>query len=207
MGRIKYHIPKIWKACSNDEMRPAMAYALIEDGFITATNGHIMIKTDLRAWKLGDDEDIIKKLNGKLIHRSTLQLIARKKWDVMQFTKDRIIVGDLGKPRQEFKYDSMIIKDRTFKDIHGNEEKYPDYKEIYESLKTMERKGTDYFGFNPKLLANLDDCFVNHFNLKFEVYTRIAHIKVIPQQSDADGMEIGIIMPVRVDDIINPIDR
>lgn len=46
-------LPKISKAVNTDEVRPSLNYIIItNDDFAIATNGHILIKLDLRQYKI-----------------------------------------------------------------------------------------------------------------------------------------------------------
>lgn len=70
----KKTLPPIHLACSDDKDRPALQMVEVIDGIATATNGHIIARLNLGAYsKL--DEETIKQLNGKLIHRDVWESI------------------------------------------------------------------------------------------------------------------------------------
>src|SRR3954469_10230124 len=70
----KKMLPSIHLACSDDELRPALQMVEIIDGIATACNGNIIARMNLGAYSKLDDETI-KKLNGKLIHRDVWESI------------------------------------------------------------------------------------------------------------------------------------
>lgn len=69
-------------ACSNDMIRPTLQYVNFEDGYIWATNAHIMARQSLKKVH-GFDETEIQLLEGKRIHSSVFKLI-------LQFDKIKI---------------------------------------------------------------------------------------------------------------------
>jgi len=91
---------KIWNACGADHIRPVLSYAHVKDGYIYATNAHILIKQKLTAVH-GIDEEQASHLEGKFLHRELLKELDR--YDVVQFEKDSIYATKSG-VETRFKY-------------------------------------------------------------------------------------------------------
>lgn len=70
----KKTLPPLHLACSDDELRPALQHIEIKKGIATATNAHLLAQLNLSEYT-DLDEETIKHLNGKLIHRDIWEAI------------------------------------------------------------------------------------------------------------------------------------
>lgn len=131
----KKTLPPIHLACSDDELRPALQMVEVIDGIATATNGMIIARMNLSAYGKLEDETI-KKLNGKLVHRDVwAELIDA---DIMTVEGDNIHMDKGG------------IK-ATF-DIR-TDYKFPDHHLIIEAVSKSIFDEKSFVCFNPKFIA------------------------------------------------------
>src|SRR5687768_2247682 len=70
----KKTLPPLHLACSDDELQPALQHIEIVDGIATATNSHVIAQLNLKQYSKLDD-DTIRLMNGKLIHRDVWEAI------------------------------------------------------------------------------------------------------------------------------------
>ena len=131
----KKTLPPIHLACCDDDLRPALQHVEVIDGIATATNAYIIARMNLAAYsKL--DEETIKKLNGKLIHRDVwAELIDA---DIMTVEGDSIHMDKGG------------IK-ATF-DIR-TDYKFPDHHSIIDAVAKSIFDAKSFVCFNPKFIA------------------------------------------------------
>lgn len=131
----KKMLPPIHLACSDDDQRPALQMVEVIDGIATATNAHIIARMNLAAYcKL--DEETIKKLNGKLIHRDVwAELIDA---DIITVDGDNIHMDKGG------------IK-ATF-DI-ATDLKFPDHESIVNAVARSIFDKKSFVAFSPKFIA------------------------------------------------------
>lgn len=84
-------LPKLYAVASKDELRPALHYILIENGYAIATDANIMALCDLKDF-LNDEE--IKMLEGFLIHKDQWKTLEAGKWSKMEVVGKDLIVDD-----------------------------------------------------------------------------------------------------------------
>lgn len=128
----KKTLPPIHLACSEDELRPAMQHIEILDGIATATNAHIIAKLNLAEYSQLDDETI-KQLSGKLIHRDVWESIIDA--DVLTVDGD-IIHYEKGSVKADFNIECQL--------------KFPDHKAIINSVANSIFDKKSFVCFNPK---------------------------------------------------------
>lgn len=137
----KKTLPPIHLACSDDELRPALAHIEILDGIATATNSHIIARLNLSEYsKL--PEEAIKQLNGKMIHRDVWQSIQNA--DLIEIEGDTLHYEEGG-----IKADYDISSDLKFPDYHG----------IIEAVQQSIFDNKSFVCFNPKFIAIANKLF------------------------------------------------
>jgi len=72
MKKTKGFRSKVFLACGNDPLREAMSHVEFKDGFMVATDAHVLIKQDLSLHDFSEDEK--KLMNGKYLHRDALKI-------------------------------------------------------------------------------------------------------------------------------------
>lgn len=131
----KKMLPPIHLACSDDKDRPALLHVEIIDGIATATNGYLIARLNLGAYsKL--EEEIIKQLNGKLIHKDV--------WEAIQDADIITIEGD------NLHMDKGGIK-ATF-DIYTDVQ-FPDHQKIIDAVAQSRFDKKSFANFNPKYIT------------------------------------------------------
>jgi hypothetical protein len=172
----KKTLPPIHLACSDDKDRPALQHIEIIDGVATATNGHIICRLNLGAYsKL--DEEIIKQLNGKLIHRDV--------WETIQDADIITIEGDnLHMDQGGIKATFDIFTDVTF----------PDHQSLIDAVANSAFDKKSFVAFNPKYIALAAKLFPSE-NLICRFYENNDMMVFFPS-GDAKGF-MGI-MPMKI---------
>lgn len=121
MRRGKFLQTDIHLAISKDELRPAMQHVFFKDGFLYATDAHVLIKQYMKLHDFTDEE--IKILNLKMIHRESL--IQIKKYDLFEVQEEGILCVGNYNQRALFQYaDNESVGqypdcDAVIKDEHG----------------------------------------------------------------------------------------
>lgn len=84
---------KIWEACSNDKMRPALSYIQFRDGYALASDSHIAVRIPLEY--LADvSEEEVAKLNGKEISGKVFAELA--KIGMIKVEDDAVVCAKFG---------------------------------------------------------------------------------------------------------------
>lgn len=131
----KKTLPPIHLACSDDELSPALNMVEIIDGIASATNGHIIARMNLGAYsKL--EEETIKKLNGKLIHRDVWESLIDA--DIITVEGDNIHM-DKGGIKATFDITTDL--------------KFPDHHSIIQAVANSIFDNKSFVCFNPKFIA------------------------------------------------------
>lgn len=128
-------LPPIHLACSDDELRPALQHVEIIDGIATATNAHVIAQLNLSVYSNLDDNSI-RLLNGKLIHRDVWNNIQDA--DMIEVKGDTIHVEMGG-----IKADYNIACDF----------KFPDHKSIIDAVAKSIFDKKSFVCFNPKFIS------------------------------------------------------
>jgi hypothetical protein len=172
----KKTLPPIHLACTDDELRPGLQLVEVIDGIATATNGNIIARMNLGAYsKL--EEETIKKLNGKLIHRDVWESIMDA--DILTVDGDSIHMDKGG------------IK-ATF-DI-ATDLKFPDHHRIIQAVANSLFGDKTFVCFNPKHIAIAAKLFPSE-NLICRFYENHEMMVFFPS-GDAKGF-MGI-MPMEI---------
>lgn len=131
----KNTLPAIHLACSNDKDRRALQHVEVIDGIATATNGYIIARLNLSAYsKL--DEETIKQLNGKLIHK-----------DVWESIQDADIISIEGDNLHMDKGGIKAVFD-IFTDVI-----FPDHQKIIDAVANSAFDKKSFANFSPKYIA------------------------------------------------------
>lgn len=84
---------KIWEACSNDKMRPALSYIQFRDGYALASDAHIAVRVPLEYLADVSDEEVAK-LNGKEISGKAFAELA--KIGIITVEEDAVVCSKQG---------------------------------------------------------------------------------------------------------------
>lgn len=131
----KKTLPPIHLACSDDDQRPALQMVEVIDGIATATNGSMIARLNLGAYsKL--DEETIKQLNGKLIHRDVWESIVDA--DIISIDGDNLHM-DKGGIKAVFD---------IFTDLQ-----FPDHQKIIDAVAQSKFDRKSFVSFSPKHIS------------------------------------------------------
>lgn len=131
----KKTLPPIHLACSDDKNRPALQMVEVVDGIATATNGSMIARLNLAAYsKL--DEETIKQLNGKLIHKDVWESIVDA--DIISIDGDNLHM-DKGGIKAVF-------------DIYTDLQ-FPDHQKIIDAVAQSKFEKKTFVSFSPKYIG------------------------------------------------------
>lgn len=93
------------KACSTDQLRPAMNFIRFYNGFLLATDGIMLIKVSLA--DLGLSEEVIGNLEGYYLHRLQFAMIWNKEVEII----DGHVTAILERVEAPLQTNSDVLKD------------------------------------------------------------------------------------------------
>lgn len=131
----KKTLPPLHLVTSDDELRPVLNHIEITDGIATATNGIIIAQLNLSAYSLLPD-DVIKRLNGKLIHKDVWQLLIDA--DLIEVQGD-IITYEHGGIKADINIACSL--------------KFPDHASLIKSVANSLFDKKSFVCFNPKFIS------------------------------------------------------
>jgi hypothetical protein len=169
-------LPPLHLAAGDDELRPALQHIEVIDGIATATNAYLIARLNLSAYSNLDDE-VIKRLNGKMIHRDVWEQIADA--DMLSVEED-VIHYIKGGVKADF-------------DIRCDF-KFPDYNGIINAVANSIFDKKSFICFNPDHVQIAKKIFPSE-NLIVRFYENNDMMLLFPS-SDAKGF-IGI-MPLKI---------
>lgn len=172
-------LPPIHLASSDDELRPALQHIVIADGIATATNASIIAQLNLSKYSLLPD-DIIKQLDGKMIHRDIWEDIADA--DLIEVKEGDILHCEKGGIKCDY-------------NIHCDL-KFPDYNQIVNSVANSLFDKKSFVCFNPEWIKIAAKIFPSE-NLICRFYNDNEMMVFFPS-GEAKGY-IGI-MPMKITD-------
>lgn len=172
----KKMLPPLHLAASDDDMRPALMHIEVKKGIATATNGNVIAQMNLSEYSNLPD-DIIKGLNGKLIHRDI--------WEAIQDADSIDIEGD------NLHYEKGGI--RADVDISCLL-KFPNHKAIIDSVANSVFDKKSFISFAPKWIDIAKKLFPSE-NLIMRFYENNDMMMIFPS-GDAKGF-IGIV-PMKI---------
>ena len=172
---------QLWHACGNDELRPVMNYAHVKDGFIYATDAHILVKQSLRG--VHDlDETQVENLEGKFFHKDLLKLLDKQ--EVVMFEKDGISICSSGIEKSLIPYSECDIK-------------FPNCDAVIPDSSHSE--SINFIGITPKILSRLiKSMYKSEFGYRFTFYGKMRAILLNSGEFDRSD-EIGLIMPTNTE--------
>jgi hypothetical protein len=173
---MKKILPPLHLSTSDDELRPALQHIEIKKGIATATNGSIIAQMNLAEYS-ELTEDVIKKLNGKLIHRDV--------WEAILDATTIDVEGDTlhcekGGIRADFDISCSL--------------KFPDHKKIVNAVANSIFDNKSFVCFNPKWIQIASKIFPSE-TLICRFY-RDNEMMIFFPSGDAKGF-IGI-MPMKI---------
>jgi hypothetical protein len=128
----KKTLPPIHLACSDDELRPVLQHIQILDGIATATNASIIAQLNLAEYSSLENETI-RQLSGKLIHRDTWESIQDAEFLTVE---ENIIHYQKGGINADFNIECNL--------------KFPDVKNLINSVANSLFDKKSFVCFNPK---------------------------------------------------------
>ena len=168
------------KIVSNDELRPTMNHAFIDQNNIIATDAHCLVKIDLSFFGL--DQESINHLNGKCIDKETLQKLGSMKAS-QQFTINEQGFCLLNK---NFKI-SVIYPLGKMEEIG----KYPNYDAVIPE----EIKEQSYTSLNAKLFLYIDNVFNNGYHTNGRLKMNFHGVNKAVTLTSECGKFKGLLMP------------
>lgn len=170
----------IWKACSDDGMRSALQCVSIKNGYVYATNAHIVIKQSLENIHDITGEQA-EALEGKLIHKDVVKYLMS--CENVIFRNDYIDVVN-GNFKLKIEYSDLELI-------------YPNIENI---LKGFKKEAKSEIGFTTKNLETLYATMAGTTGqVKLMFNKGHGYIKIIhPSYEEQDQM--GILMPVVLTD-------
>ena len=172
---------QLWHACGNDELRPVMNYAHVKDGYIYATDAHILVKQSLRGVHVLDETQC-ENLEGKFFHKDLLKLLDKQ--EVVMFEKDGISISSFGIEKSLIPYSECDIK-------------FPNCDAVIPASSQI--TAVDFVGITPKILARLiKSMYKSGFGYRFTFYGKMRAILLNSGEFDRSD-EIGLIMPTNTE--------
>lgn len=170
---------KLSIACSTDDLRPVLQCVYFDEGYAVATDVHLIVKQSLREHNFNEAE--IEIMNGKFLHKDAFNKI---------YQYDNVTVSEEG-------FNCIDKKNKISALIRftETEDKFPNYKPIFDMGATRE---VEEIGLKGVLLKKLNDISLSFIKTyKFQFYGKNKGIKIIPTDlTEAD--ECIILMPVMI---------
>lgn len=170
---------QIWNACDDNQHRPVLNYAHVTNGFIYATNGHILVKQCLNKVHELDDEQVVS-LEGKYLHKDLLKMLHKQ--DVVLFKADGIHISSVGIDASVVPYSQCDIRFPNAEAVIPNGE----------SKQSVDHIGVDMSKLTA-LIKSMSFSALTQYRLTF--YGESRAILVRGNEFDRES-EIGLIMPV-----------
>lgn len=165
---------KLETIASRDELRPALNCVYIKDGYVYVTDAHVAVKQSLKEIH-GFSEDVIKALDGKLIHKDAIKLMRGNK--AYEVTEDGVTAIAGGRKTT----------------YHFVDERYPDVDAVFPSEKDRDEKPD--VKITQSLLEKLSKVLAgNDDGVILEFYTGYKPIVVYTQMFSKNN-QIALIMP------------
>ena len=169
-------VKPIHLACSDDEMRPLLACVNIKNGYAIATNGHMIVKQLLKSTSLLND-DQIKKLEGKFIHRNVWAELVDC-YELLVENDTIVCRNEAGKVIFEFAQHAML---------------FPDVETVLDKYSV---NPTNQIGLNPKYIGTLSKIF-DSTQLKFQFDSHKAAL--ITNMQTENHIEMAYLMALSID--------
>ena len=203
--------PKLQNIITSDDLRPVMTNAIIEDGYIVATNAHIMLFSKIDGIAAQDCINGLDELNGVMLGCQAIKYLGKANLRLVNFESNRLI-AHCGKSEKRVFYYSGIKNESgdydMFDEITGENEhfnqKFPNWRGDIPTQYTQ-GEGADFIGFDPKLLANITEGFIGDFQgVKIQTSLTNRAILVRPgfsKNEDHIKGQFAILMPQMFNEI------
>lgn len=153
------------KIVSKDELKPALCHLVIQDGLMVGTNSHILIYLPISAWV--DDEQKIANLEGKAIHLNILKRMCLIKWNLIDFTQEKIILMAKDGSSEQYYYSAQRDRDNKYLGINpvsgesdpSRDFTFPAWRSVVPELNNVPEGEFFNLGINPRLLVDLESGF------------------------------------------------
>ena len=184
-------IPKIYECLANDELRPAMNYALVTKEEVAASDAHILV-----IHKTAElfPEEFIKEIPkaGLLMGKALLQDLNKSSVRSLRYiTLDGdgiIIITHAPEGKTPFK--------RYFEvKLNGEDFTYVDYNAVWPKEESREKAGVKAIALNSNLLARLERALGAESGVHMELYGAMKAIVVRGKGGDYIQAK-GLIMPM-----------
>jgi len=198
--------PKLDKVASSDDLRPIMKNAMLKDGYLVATNAHILFYARLDELTKQDGVNGLDELDGLLLGSQTLKFLGKANLSRIDFEKERLIAY-AGKDKRVFYYSGVADPEQsggnTFEgrdeitgDVdHSGDGKFPMWRDVVPS--EYPQDGTSHFSFTPDLMSDLSDAFAGGGKgVTIQTGTISGPILVRPNDCIIEGQG-GIVMPMQ----------
>lgn len=183
--KIRFNFDKAFKlydACAEDEIRPAMEMVHFKDGAAYASDSHILIRVPLVSCMEGLEQEDREKLNGFSIHGKILKLIYG--FDMIEIIRDEEAdTCCIRAKKDKFNIDFWLQK--------TSEVGAPDFDKVLNEK--HEEEQTSKIGINAKLLYRLSKA-VNINNIAMKIYSSRTGILIHDEMTGVDAL----IMPFMV---------
>lgn len=176
------HIFKgVEKITVKDDLRPIMQLAIIDKGFLVATDAHHLVKIDLRFFGL--DEESISNLEGKCIDRQTLirlgQIKSNEKWFIDEVGINILKANSIKK---------ALIYPLS---LTSEEGKYPNY----EAVIPKETIAVERFSMNAQYLLNIEKIHASYCKEGATLAISMHGTNRAMTMSDETNYFTGLVMP------------
>lgn len=179
-------LSKIETVCGNDDLRPAMQHIYFKDGWMYATNAHILVKQKIDIHNFSAES--IKLLDGKMLHKDSIKTLG--KCTIFSVSNDGTEIQ------------GIIDKNQAITVKLVNEDdylKFPNCNAVFPKDEMQSEIGT--IGINAKYLMTLQNALIDgEYGLKLTFHGKdraiLAHI--ISCENDLNVNQIGLIMPLMI---------
>lgn len=185
-------IPKIHECLANDELRPAMNYALVTKEETAASDAHIMVVH--RSAEIFTDPDFLEEIpeKGILIGKEALKDLALQDVHHVEYTEvggNLIIVTHAPNRGASFRRYFEVL-------LNGDEYTFVDYNKVWPKKEDKQKGGVESIGFNSTLLAKLEKALGATTGVNLEFYSPMKAIVVRGKGSEEYTQAKGLIMPM-----------
>lgn len=173
---------KLYKACAEDELRPAMEMVHFKNGAAYASDSHILIRVPLASCMEGLEQEDREKLNGFSIHGKILKIIYG--FDMIEIIRDE--EADTCRIRaKKDKFNIDFWLQRT------SEVGAPNFdKVLYEK---RDAEPTDKIGISVKFLYRLSEA-VNITKMSMKIYSSRTGILIHDEITGVDALIMPFIV-------------
>lgn len=178
MDRINFNKNvKMQRACSNDELRPAMNNIYFKDGYAYATDGHILVKNALSECSTITEEQI-SLLDGKMLSAKNYTNIL--KYDIITVSDDGI--------------EAVKGEDKAFFYFSKLDAKYPDAEKVLQNELNKQTVPLPEVGLNLDSLIKLNAALSGSNLCKLTFKGESSSVIF----SSMDTSSVGVIVPLLI---------